>query len=476
MRTIKLATEAKTTIRRRLLLTLLAPLTLLLSLGVLVDFFNSANTVRVAYDQGLANQTLAVAALLRMDAGGVIQSDLPPQAVEVLRADSYDQIYYLVLGPHGEFIAGDDGLPIADTSIEHTAYHDAIFRDHAIRAATYRTRTDAGVVTISVAETLHKRESAARRIFTGAIFTDLLQMGATLMLIWFGVRYGLRPLLALRDQIAARPARELSPLDERGVPDEVIPLTSAVNRLLATVREATLAQQQFLANAAHQLRTPLAGIQAQLELLARDPAAGELRERLHGLHDGCRRLAHTANQLLALARAEPSANLADDFRAIELQGLVEETVAGNLDRALECHIDLGAETAPARVHGVAWLLRELLANLVDNALAYTPPNGHVTVRCGIVENAAAPDSFLEVEDNGPGIAESERARVVQRFYRVPASGGSGCGLGLAIVDDIARVHAASLEIGAGAGDCGTRVRVRFPAQSAAKPVLRSISG
>jgi two-component system sensor histidine kinase TctE len=462
------APDSKTTIRRRLLLTLLAPLTLLLSFGVLVDYFNSAATVRVAYDQGLANETLAVAALLHLDAGGNIQTDLPPQAVEVLRADSYDLIYYLVTGPHGEFIAGDVGLPTANALTRNPGYQYASFRDQPIRAATYRTATDAGIATITVAETLHKRESAIRQILAGVVLTDILQMCATILLIWVGVRYGLRPLLALRDQIAARPARELAPLDEHGVPEEVIPLTRAVNRLFATVREAALAQQQFLANAAHQLRTPLTGIQAQLELLARDPAAGEMRERLHGLHDACRRLAHTANQLLALARAEPSANLADDFRAVELRQLVEEAVAGSLDRALEQHIDLGVETASARVDGVAWLLRELLANLIDNALIYTPPNGHVTVRCGILENAASREAFLEVEDNGPGIPEQERARVVERFYRSPASGGTGCGLGLAIVDDIARVHGAKLEIGPGADACGTCVRVRFPAAAVAR--------
>jgi two-component system sensor histidine kinase TctE len=190
---------------------------------------------------------------------------------------------------------------------------------------------------------------------------------------------------------------------------------------------------------------------------------------LRSLHDACRRLGHTANQLLALARAEPSANVADDFRALELRQLVEDAVAGNLDRAVERHIDLGAETAPARVHGVAWLLRELLANLVDNALTYAPAHGHVTVRCGIVENATSQEAFLEVEDDGPGIAEAERARVTARFYRAPGSGGNGCGLGLAIVDDIARVHGAKLEIGSGAGDCGARVRVRFPLNVPASP-------
>jgi two-component system sensor histidine kinase TctE len=428
---------------------------------VLVNFFNSVSTVRAAYDQGLANETVAVAALLHMDAGGTIESDLPPQAVKVLRADNYDLIFYLIQGPRGEFIAGDAGLPTAAAAIEHTAYRFARFRDQDIRAATYRTRTDAGIVSITVAETLHKRRNAIHRIFTGALFTDLLQMSTTLLLIWFGVGYGLRPLLALRDQILARRAREMAPLDERGVPGEVTPLTGAVNRLLATLREATLAQQQFLANAAHQLRTPLTGIQAQLELLARDSAAGELRERLRNLHAGCRRLAHTANQLLALARAEPTANLADDFRAVDLQALIAEAVGGNLDRALERHIDLGADAVPVQVHGITWLLRELLANLVDNALTYTPPHGQVTVRCGIVDNASS-GAFLEVEDNGPGIAEAERARVLERFYRASGSGGHGCGLGLAIVDDIARVHGATVEIGTGAGQRGTRVRVRFP--------------
>jgi two-component system, OmpR family, sensor histidine kinase TctE len=459
------AREHTSTVRRRLLLTLLAPLMVLLSLGVLADYLNSATPVHVAYDQALADAALAVSAHLSSDSDGNLRADLPPQAEAVLRADSYDTIYYVVLDPHGEVIAGDRGLPVPAAGAENPAFADAFFRGHSIRTATYWVSTDAGRACITVAETLHKRENATRRILTGSLFIDLLQLCATLLFIWIGVRYGLRPLLTLRDQIAARPPRDLAPLDERGVPGEVIPLTHAVNRLFATVREGALAQQQFLTNAAHQLRTPLAGIQAQLELLARDPDAGEMRQRLHQLHEGCRRLAHTANQLLTLARAEPSANLADDFASVQLRQLVEEAVAGSLDRALERHIDLGVETASARVHGVAWLLRELLANLIDNALIYTPTGGHVTVRCGLLETSSH-EAFLEVEDNGPGIAPQERTRVVERFYRSPASGGSGCGLGLAIVEDIARVHGAKLEIDAGAGGRGTCVRVRFPTPTA----------
>jgi two-component system sensor histidine kinase TctE len=241
------------------------------------------------------------------------------------------------------------------------------------------------------------------------------------------------------------------------VPIEVQPLVNALNNLFDTVRAAAHSQQQFLANAAHQLRTPLTGIIAQLELLARDPAGAAIREQLLDLHQGSRRLAHTANQLLALARAEPTANTQEQFHQLDLAALAGDGVADHLDRSLAEQIDLGADAQPARVFGSAWLLRELLANLIDNALSYTPPGGNVTVRCGRVGAGA----FLEVEDDGPGIPADERARVRERFYRLPGSRGNGCGLGLAIVEEIARAHEARLSLDDGPGGRGTRVRIEF---------------
>jgi two-component system sensor histidine kinase TctE len=294
------------------------------------------------------------------------------------------------------------------------------------------------------------------------LLTDTLQFAAILLLIWVGVRLGLRPLIALRAQIDSRSAQDLAPLDETRVPGEVLPLTQALNRLFATVRSNAQGQQQFLANAAHQLRTPLAGLQTQLELLRHDTDAAGVRERLIALLEGTRRLSHTANQLLALARAEPTATAAADFGDVDLRELAEEAVAKHFDRALRQHIDLGVEAARARARGSAWLLREMLANLVDNALAYTPADGRVTVRCGVTAGASA-QSYVEVEDDGPGIPPDQRARVTARFYRPPGTSGDGCGLGLAIVDEIVRGHHATLEIGSGANDRGTRVRVTFPA-------------
>jgi two-component system sensor histidine kinase TctE len=450
------ATERATSVKRRLLSLLLVPLTFLLGFGMLVDYVVGTKPIPLAYDQALVNTAVGIAAHVRVD-GGNVSAKLSAQEEALLRSDRYDKIYYLVSGPDGAYIAGDRGLPDAGP-LRNPSYRNVSFRDEPVRVASYHTQTAAGRVTISVAETQHKRERARRRLLASLFLTDVVQLVGTLLLVWIGVRYGLRPLTALRDEIAARSARDLAALDEAPVPAEVRPLVFALNRLFATVREAADAQQQFLANAAHQLRTPLGGIQAQLELLARDPAAAPLRERVLALHEGSRRAAHTANQLLALARAEPSSIVAGDIRPVDLRTLVADAVAAQLDRALIAHIDLGAEAESVRVAGSDWLLRELLANLLDNALAYTPAGGHVTLRCGRDGSGA----FLEVEDDGPGIPQAERARVLERFYRARGSPGNGCGLGLAIVDEIARLHGADLAITEGAGGHGTRVRLRFP--------------
>ena len=453
---------ARTTIRRRLLLTLLGPLSLLLSAGIAFDYTTVLAPLRAAFDQALIKQALALAAQLHPRADGTIQFELSPQAVEVLRADKDDAVYYQVLGPQGELLGGDAGLPQAASSAENPVFSDGMFNGENIRAASYRVATSSGDVTITVAETRLKRQYARRRMLATIIAGDIAQLAGILALVWFGVRIGLRPLLALRAQIDSRSARDLAALDEGQVPAEVRPLTGALNRLFATVRATAQGQLQFLANAAHQLRTPMAGLQTQIELMLHEPSAAPLREQLRGMLASTRRLAHTSNQLLALARAEPTAAVVADFRDLDLRELAEESVAAQFDLALRRHIDLGLEAESAQVTGSAWLLRELLANLVDNALSYTPADGRVTVRSGLTPTAP-PMPFLEVEDDGPGIAPDQRTRVIGRFYRAPGTSGEGCGLGLAIVDEIARRHHAQLDIVSGAHDRGTCVRVTFPA-------------
>jgi two-component system sensor histidine kinase TctE len=228
--------------------------------------------------------------------------------------------------------------------------------------------------------------------------------------------------------------------------------------LFTLLRTAVQSQQQFIADTAHQLRTPITGMQAQLDLLAAEPAAQPIKHRLSTLQEGIRQLAHSANQLLTLARADPAANLPAKNQSVALNTIVAEVAAKFFDRALASNIDLGVEAAPASILADPSLLDDLVSNLVDNALKYTPAGGSVTLSAGMAQGKP----YLAVEDSGPGIPEADRQRVRQRYYRLPNSPGHGSGLGLAIVDKIARLYGASMTIESGAGGRGTKVLLQFP--------------
>jgi two-component system sensor histidine kinase TctE len=449
--------DPTTSIHRRLLLLLLPPLTLLMLVGGFADYRASMHFMRTAYDQSLADAAFAQAALIQVS-GGRISAQLPAARESPAHANRAEKFYYSVWGPDRHLIAGNPQLLAASGGEGNPSYADAWLGPERIRVVTYRMPTTLGVATINVGETTNRREVARHFILTSTWLMDFILIDATLLLVWIGVRYGLRPLVAVRSQIEARSPRELKPLETQAVPAEVRPLVDALNGLFEVLREAARSQRQFVADAAHQLRTPIAGLLGHLELLTQDPAAQALEASLATLRDGVSRVAHSANQLLALARAEPSANLADRFEDIELKPLIERVIERNVDRSLKAQLDLGADVDAACVTGSAWLIEDLLGNLVDNALNYTPAGGRVTVRCG----GGAAEAYLEVEDDGPGIPEAERGRVRQRFYRLPGSQGHGCGLGLAIVEEIARLHRADVTIDSGALGRGTRIRVQFP--------------
>jgi two-component system, OmpR family, sensor histidine kinase TctE len=326
------------------------------------------------------------------------------------------------------------------------------------RALTTRFDTSAGILILTVADLGAGSVAAARYGLVSTLLWDFVQLDLTLVLVWVGIQLGLRPMKKLRDEIARRSALDLRPIDDSSVPREIAPVVVTLNRLFQMLRTSVQSQQQFIANTAHQLRTPITGMQAQLDLLAAEPAAAPIRERLTTLQEAIRHLAHSANQLLSLARADPAVNLAVKNRAVSLKTIAEEVVAQFFDRALQARIDLGAEVQPVTVIADPSLLDDLLSNLVDNALKYTPGGGSVTVTVG--ERGGRP--FIAVEDTGPGIPESERERVRQRFYRLPNSPGHGSGLGLAIVDEIAGLYGAALSIESGAGGAGTCVSLQFP--------------
>ena len=293
---------------------------------------------------------------------------------------------------------------------------------------------------------------------------DFVQLDVTLVLVWVGIQLGLRPVKRLRDEIAQRSPLDLRPIVESSVPREIAPVVVTLNRLFTVLRAAGQSQQQFIANTAHQLRTPITGMQAQLDLLAAEPEAQPVKDRLLTLQESIRQLARAANQLLTLARADPAANIAIKNQPVDLNTLVGEVVARFFDRALQSDIDLGVDLQPVSILADPSLLDDLLSNLVDNALKYTPAGGSVTVRAGVEHGRR----FLSVEDSGPGIPEAERQRVRQRFYRLPNSPGHGSGLGLAIVDEIARLYGAAMTIGSGADGRGTKVLLQFADSAAAQ--------
>lgn len=437
---------------------LLWPALILLLAGALIDFLSGLTPVNNAYDHALIDAALAVAAHVRAGANGELMADLPPRASNVLRTDPEDSIFFRISAPDGRFIAGDIDLPSAPAGSFNPALSDDMFRGEPIRRVSYLAMTSAGPADITVAETIRKRQRVRTQLLSTVLAVDLVELAAILVLAWIAVRFGLRPLDALRAQIAGRSARELAPLQIDPVPTEVRGVVEELNRLFATVRDSSRAQRQFLENAAHQLRTPLTGIQAQLELLAAEEATRPVHSRVSALHQATRRLAHTANQLLALARSEQAGGPSLEFETVDLTSVVEATVTKYFDHVYAQGIDLGADAQPAQAEGVPWLLHELVNNLIENALVNTPGGGSVTARC----STEAGRAFIEVLDTGIGIPEDERELVTQRFFRGKSARGDGSGLGLAIVSEIAALHGARLTIGSGKDGHGTCVRVSFP--------------
>lgn len=443
----------------------------LLVLGAVGAYFLSLESASDAYDQALVDVGLALGERIR-SAGDTVSFDLPGAAEQVLRTDKFDTIFYHVRRADGFALAGDSGLPpvpAAQDPEDGVIAYDGEYRGRTIRVVALQVPCGDGVCTVQVAETTNKRSKLARNIVLSSLVPELLITLATLAIVWFGVKRGLAPLADLSADIRSRSARDLRPIDPAHAPEEARPLVGALNQLFRQVAESSSNQQRFLANAAHQLRTPLAGLRAHTEIaLAQGeiaPAEGlsdAQRAQLEQVHRATIRTARLANQLLALARAEPGGLRADLFVGVNLRAVVEDAADEWVHRAMEKEIDLGFDLAAAPVTGDALLLREALGNLVHNALEYTPSGGRVTVRTGVRDS----HPFLEVEDDGPGIAPAEREQVLERFYRAAGTAGTGSGLGLSIVREIAAAHGARIDIGggqsAGGATTGCKVELRFP--------------
>jgi two-component system sensor histidine kinase TctE len=313
-------------------------------------------------------------------------------------------------------------------------------------------------VTVSVAETLIKRSTLTREILLGMAAPQIGLLGTALVLAWIGVFRGLKPLTDLATQIEARDQNNLSPVPQSGLPRETRVLVARINALLARLSQAMRAQKRFVADAAHQLRTPLAAVLLHAERAERAPDTPTEREALRALHRSVERAARLSHQLLALARTDPEAISAIELKPVDLTSLARRVGEEWIPRALQRDIDFGLAVPdePAIVIGDERLLSEMLSNLIDNALRYGNAHGHVTL---MVEAGRQPR--LSVQDDGPGIPVNERARIFERFYRLPGGTAEGCGLGLAIVEELARLHNATVEVTSGDDNRGSRFTVVF---------------
>ena len=444
-------------LRELLLRWLVLPLVAVLAVGGFAAYTMSVRIASEAYDSALLDPALAIAERLRL-AGDHVELDLPTGLFEALRVDTVDRMYFAVR--HGDLLMGgtaDLKAPAQPPRPGEPVLYDTTVHGTPVRAAAIAVASPAGETFVLVAETLKKREALSRQALLASTLPEVLVALFAVLVVWFGVRRGLAPLELLRAEIGARSHRDLRPVDESHAPAEVRPLVGELNDLLARLRTTLDAQGRFIADAAHQLRTPLAALQAQLEAARRETGRTEREAALERLDAATRRTARLASQLLALARVEPSGESVIE-EPVDYAAVAGAHVDEWLQRADARQIDLGFDLSPARVRGHPALLGELATNLVENALAYTAAGGAVTVRTG--EDARA--AFFEVEDDGPGIPPAERARVFERFYRMQGSAPGGSGLGLAIVREIAQRHGAVVDIDAGAGDRGTRVRARFP--------------
>jgi two-component system, OmpR family, sensor histidine kinase TctE len=446
-------------ISRQLILWLAIPLLLMALCGALVHYFNNVAPNVISSDRRLKDAAAALMAHVVMHEGQATLDLNPDRNPPLPRADS---IRYAMHDSSGALLSGDAQLPaIAIDGQSSQVLALAQLDGRSVRTLSTRFGSPAGVITITVADLKARSEPEARLGFMSTLLWDFVQLDITLVLVWLGIQLGLRPIRRLRDEIASRSPLDLRPIVETTVPREVAPVVVTLNRLFGMLRTSAQSQQQFIADTAHQLRTPITGMQAQLDVLMTEQAAQPVKARLLTLQESIRQLAHSANQLLSLARADRATNLSAKNQLVDLQNIVNEVAAKFFDRALRSNIDLGVEAAPAAVRADPALLDDLLSNLVDNALKYTAAGGTVTVSAG--EKNGRP--FLAVEDSGVGIPIEERQRVRQRFYRMPNSPGHGSGLGLAIVDEIAKLYDATLTIESGTGEIGARMFIQFPARN-----------
>lgn len=455
----------RSSLRQRLLRWLLPPIVLLMVVWAWAAYAVVLHFANLAYDRALEDTAQTLAGQVEIDQGRV-GVDLPPAAYRMLEFDQVDNIYFSVSDERGRQLVGNQALPPPHSGrgdvIADTRFYDGRLAGQAIRLVEYAVLNgDAGkTIFVRVAETLKKREILAREVLFYMVPAQLLFLAGVVLLVWYGIGRGIAPLSRIRDAIVRRTHEDLSPLDETGLPAEVHEQVHVINDLMARLGRTIAAQRRFIADATHQLRTPITVLRTQTELALRADDKGELAEFVTKLDAATGRLVRLANQLLNLSRAEAGLSASVDFARVQITEVVEDVVAGMVPAALAKQIDIRlhvAEPVP-EVRGDRQLLSEMLANLVDNAIRYTPSAGQIQIDVVPTDGRVN----ISVADNGPGIPETERQWVLGRFFRGSEAGSEGSGLGLAIAHEIAVLHGGGIELNSAQESSGLRVIVQIP--------------
>jgi two-component system, OmpR family, sensor histidine kinase TctE len=444
-------------LRQHLLLWLLPPLVTVGAVATTGAYFFMERRLTAAYDLDLGDIARTIVPYVHV-ANGRPELKFDPQADAVLRADSTDQVYYSVIDHAGNVVAGEPTLPrlAFETATGDVRFWYDTHQGQSIRAVTLTAMVEGQPVQIVAAETTRKRDIARHEVLLSAAIPALLLSIAAIFAVILGVRRGLGPVEQLRRELQSRSHVDLSPVTEGDSVYELRPLVSELNDMLARLAAAQETQTRFIANAAHQLRTPIAGLVTQLDL-AQSGQPGKPDPHLAHARESARRLARLAQQILSLAKADPVSNPQVPEQRCDLADIVKDHADVWIRRVTPREVELEFDLAPANIQGNAVLVGEMASNLVDNAARY----GARTVR--VVTRNGDGHSVLEVIDDGPGIPVEERARIFDRFRRLDNESTEGSGLGLAIVSEIAQRHKASIAVNDGDGPAGTCVSVVFPA-------------
>ncbi|MBK6008009.1 sensor histidine kinase N-terminal domain-containing protein [Ramlibacter ginsenosidimutans] len=457
--------RAEPRLQRKLLAWLLAPLLLLLLLDAAAAYWNAVRYAHLVHDRGLQEIAREIAAHVQPDAGAP-RLQLSEAAAQSLRSGRQDRLWLRVQSDAGAVLGGDAAMPPPPPlgPQDGPRFYESRIEGEPVRVLAARLPGGAGAdaprVLVQVAETMHQRDALAWDMMASAVLPQLLLVAITVAIVWFGVSRGLAPLQRLRRAVSDRSHLDLSPIALDDVPGEVRPLVEEVNALMARLARTFDFQSRFVADAAHQLKTPVSGLKAQIELALRETQPERLQHSLSQLYLSADRLSRLVRQLLSLARNEPGALQSLQLQPLDLQAFALDLSMEWVPHAIQRNIDLGFEGGeqPLMIDADPDRLRDLVNNLIDNAIRYTDPGGRVTVRVAPVP----PDECqLAISDDGPRIPVAERARVFERFHRLLGTPADGSGLGLAIVSEIATLHGARIQLEEDADGVGNTFTVFF---------------